>query len=204
MFTYNGWKRLIEDQDEHGKCGVKFITNIKMKAKYLYHALAILLDKKETDPSLSWQSICGLAVDKVKDFEGANLIENDSCESTYHWVRSRTAMCWFCNFRDNKECFVNVPHQQSLIDKHPDLKIKFTSFAKANVQGLTGEVLLDYLHNTIIPELIEEEKSETCVELTKKELLRKYRLTKLCLGTVYKWMQHFGFIYSISNKNLLR
>ena len=170
-FTYHGWKRLIEDEDVNGKCGVRFIENIKIKAKYLYHALAILLNKKEADSLLTWESICGLAVEKVKKFEGADY-NNDG---TYHWVGARTVMHWFCHFRDNKESFVNIPHRQSLVDKHPliftlnlELKTKFICFDKANIQGLTGEVLLDYFHDTIIPELIEEEKSETGVEVTKK------------------------------------
>ena len=43
-FTYLGWKTLMEDNDAKNKCGVRFINEIKTKAKYIYHALTILLD----------------------------------------------------------------------------------------------------------------------------------------------------------------
>ena len=66
-----------------------------MKAKYLYHVLAILLNKKETHPLLSWKSICELAAQKVRDFKGANLIENNSDKGAYHWLGARTIMQWF-------------------------------------------------------------------------------------------------------------
>ena len=210
VFTYSGWKNLIEDEDVNGKCGVRFIHDVKLKAKYLYHALNLLLAKKEAEPLLTWQDICELAIKKVKEFEGATLlecIENNNNENTHHWVGARTIMRWFRQYRDNHESLVNTPYQRSLIDNdpksfslNPELKHKFISYAKANIQGLTGEVLLDHFHDTIIPELIEEEKCEMGFEITKDELLRQYGLTKLCLGTIYKWMHHFGFKYSVSKK----
>ena len=51
-------------------------------------------------------------------------------------------------------------------------------------------------HEILIPELIEEERVETRVEMTKKEILKQYGLTTLCLDTIYKWMAGFGFKYS--------
>ena len=54
---------------------------------------------------------------------------------------------------------------------NPDLKIKLISFAKANIHGLTGELLLDFFHDTIIPKLIEEEESETGIKRTKEDIL---------------------------------
>ena len=60
--------------------------------------------------------------------------------------------------------------------------------------------MYDFFHHTIIPELIKEEKEETGEELTKQEILKQYGLTKLCLGTIYKWMNSFGFKYSVAKK----
>ena len=207
-FTFNGWKQLIEFGDFSDRCGARFSDQIKMKAKYIYHALAILLNEKEIQPALTWKKCCDLAIEKIKEFEGANLIENNIDEqSSHHWVVSRTVMKWFRHFRDNGETFINTPYRTSLIDKDPPifqlnpiLKDKFISFAKSNIIGLTGEVLFDYFHNTIIPDLIEDEKYETGEKISKDALLKQYGLTKLCLGTIYKWMASFGFKYCTSKK----
>ena len=116
-------------------------------------------------------------------------------------------MRWFRQFRDNGESFINAPHRSSLIDKSPaifqlntDLKEKFISHARANIYGLTAEVMYDYLHNTLISELIEEEKAETGEIISKEKLLKQYSLTKLSMDTIYSWMGSFGFKYSPSRK----
>ena len=61
-------KEFIEDTDKEDEYGIRFIVEIKEKEKYLFHALTILLDMKESnnisDLSLSWQHICNLAVEK--------------------------------------------------------------------------------------------------------------------------------------------
>ena len=73
-------------------------------------------------------------------------------------------------------------------------------YTKENITGLKGEDLYSFFHNTIIPELIEQEKEETNETLSKKEKLKQYGLTTLCLGTIYKWMGSFGFKFCLSKK----
>ena len=77
-------------------------------------------------------------------------------------------MKWFRHFRNNGESFINAPHCSSLVLKkplifqlNPDLKQHFLSYAQTNITGLTAEVMYDFLHHTIIPELIKEGKRET-------------------------------------------
>ena len=205
-FTYSGWMNLMEDKDEHQKCEPRFIYSIQTKAKYLLHALTILLESKEEKPFLTWQNCCELAISKIKEFEGANLIENEA-NNTHQFVVARTVMKWFREFRNNDESFVNSPYRMSLIEKdppnfqhNPSLKNKFISFAKTNITGLTGEALFNHFHDQLIPELINEEREETGEILSKKQLLKQYGLTKLCIGTIYKWMASFGFKYCTTRK----
>ena len=73
-------------------------------------------------------------------------------------------------------------------------------YVKANINGLKAEVLYDYFHHTIIPELIEEEKEETGETMTKDQILRQYGLSKLTMATFYNWMSAFGLKYSLSKK----
>ena len=117
-------------------------------------------------------------------------------------------MKWFRHFRNNGESFINAPHRSSLVNKNPlifqlnpDLKQRFISHARTNITGLTAEVMYDFLHHTIIPELIEEEKRETGETLSKSEILKQYSLTKLSMDTVYSWLQSFGFKYCPSKKS---
>ena len=49
-FTYSGWRDLMEHADKKNKCDVRFINAIQMKAKYLFHAFSILIDRKENEP----------------------------------------------------------------------------------------------------------------------------------------------------------
>ena len=208
-FTYSGWRDLMEHADKKNKCDVRFINAIQMKAKYLFHAFSILIDKKENEP-LTWHRICELAIEKVMKFEGAELIkdqEENGEYNAYHWIKPRTIMKWFRYFRDNGESFINTPHRASLIEKtpalfqlNPDLKQRFISYAKTNITGLTAKVMYDFIHHTIVPELIENEKKETGESLTKKEILKCYSLTTLSMDTVYSWMRSFGFKYSPSKK----
>ena len=58
----------------------------------------------------------------------------------------------------------------------------------------------DFFHDTIIPELIEEEKKESGETLSKTEILKRFSLTKLSLETIYKWLASFGFKYNTVKK----
>ena len=85
----NGRQRQAQEMSQ------KFIHGIKLKSKYLFHALIILLDQKEIEPLLTWEQICGIAIEKVKEFEGVSLIEDERNDKTYRWVVTQTIMQWF-------------------------------------------------------------------------------------------------------------
>ena len=82
---------------------------MRRKAKYLFFSLTIFLDQKEADPSLTWKKACYLAIEKIKDYESADLY-GDTNRNTCLYVTPKTVMHqWFQNFRDNKESFINIP-----------------------------------------------------------------------------------------------
>ena len=100
---------------------------------------------------MTWQYACEAAIQKIKEFEGLDFIENENDNNTHNWVTSRTVMKWFREFRNNGESFINSPHRTSLIDKsptifqiNPDLKQRFISHAKSNIRGLTAEVMHNF------------------------------------------------------------
>jgi len=68
--------------------------------------------------------------------------------------------------------------------------------------------MVEYLHNTVIPEMVKKEMNErNCNNLPgldesicKQIILQRYGLTKLCSGTVYRWLRLLGFNYEAQRK----
>ncbi len=67
-----------------------------------------------------------------------------------------------------------------------------------------------YIHNVVLPKMIENELKDGSNEETGQEsrdaktILKRYVLTKVCLSSVYKWMKKLGFNYEPRKKRLLR
>lgn len=61
--------------------------------------------------------------------------------------------------------------------------------------------MYDFVHNTLLQELVEKEKDESNNEdVTKEDVMKKLGLTSLCIQTIYNWMNQFGFKYSPHRK----
>ena len=137
------------------------------------------MEKKEVEPTLTWQDVCSLAIEKIKLFENADLNDNNNNDSIHHFV-PRIVMKWFCQFCENGESFVNIPYHTSLINKdllifqlNSSLKDRLLKYTKEHIAGLKGEDLYSFFRGTIIPKLIEQEKEETNETSTKQEILKQ-------------------------------
>ena len=91
--------------------------------------------------------------------------------NTHHksrlWVSPKTVMCWFRHFRSNDESFVNHPARKDELSKdppffdiNPDLKQMFISHARENLANLTTEFMFQYVHDVLVPTLLEQERIE--------------------------------------------
>jgi hypothetical protein len=77
-------------------------------------------------------------------------------------------------FRRNKESFLNpklLTHGKvmlpPLLDQNPELKKLLLRYATANLNELTAELLLVYIHDTALPTLLEEFRADLeCPEYT--------------------------------------
>jgi hypothetical protein len=88
-----------------------------------------------------------------------------------------------------------------LLERNPDLKKSLLQYATSNLNELTAELLLAYLHDIALPALLEEFRQELgCAEYTMYELLQEHRLTKLSIPSVYRWMRLLGFKYEPRKK----
>ena len=196
----------MEDEDANNKCHHAFIFNIRQKSKYLYHAINLALKEKGQN-LLTWRQLCDKAVDLIKKHE-----DNDDLPESHFpkhtWITGKTIMRWFHQFRHNNESFINFPNRSSQLDKtppffdlNPSFKDRFLKHARENLKSLTGEVMYDFVHNQLLQELIEKERDESNDEtITKEEVMKKFRLTSLCIQSIYNWMNLFGFKYSPRRK----
>jgi hypothetical protein len=88
-----------------------------------------------------------------------------------------------------------------LLERNPYLKNSLLQYATSNLNKLTAELLLAYLHDTVLPALLEEFREELeCPKYTMYALLQEHQLTKRSIPTVYRWMRLLGFKYEPRQK----
>jgi hypothetical protein len=144
-----------------------------------------------------WMELCVRALKEFGCIEGHHHIQNP-------W----TVQQWHLTFRQNNESFPNPKfhtHGKAmlppLLEQNPDLKKSLLQYAMSNLNELTVELLLVYLHDTVLPALLEEFKAELeCPEYTMYELVQEHQLTKLSVPTIYRWMCLLGFKYEPQKK----
>lgn len=117
---------------------------------------------------------------------------------------------WHRIFRTNGEYFNNpsICRQKKkhklppLLDMNPEIKNAICTFIKENLSELTSEFLLSYIQETVLPNFLLLRKQETSNKiLTIQDILKEHGLSKLCLTTVYTWLQKLGYLYQPRKKS---
>ena len=143
----------------------------------------------------TWMQCCKMALDTGKEI-GLTTIDNP-----------RTIMRWHSQFKkERKLCLPFLPNKMKLppflLHNH-DVVIKINQYSKENIHRLSAQLILEYLHDTIIPEMIKERDNhdnKSQEEMT-RELLQEYGLSSLTVGTVCRWMNRLGFKYDVRKKS---
>jgi hypothetical protein len=191
-----GWKLTLDDLDTRDICSAHDIFNIQMKCKYLSVALTIAL---EDMPSLTWRQCCNEAVRRVNEWEGHEHIKN-----------GETVRIWHHDFRASSECFRNPnvykrngkPPLPPMLEQNPDFARSVIKFATSILNELSAETMSNYLLTVALPELLRQRQQELDDDdFDMADLLRENRLTKLTLGTVYRWLDRLGFKYEARKKS---
>lgn len=147
-------------------------------------------------PGKTWRHCCAMAIDTAIDM-GLSI-------STW----SRTAMKWYHSFKNNGR-LLSLPYIPDEHKLHPflqqnhDIVIRIKEYARLNIHRLSTQLILEYLHDTIIPEMKKERPnpdSKSAEDLT-RELLHDYGLSTLSMGTVCRWMNRLGFKYCLRKKS---
>jgi len=182
---------------------MRILFSNKKKSKYLYHALNLALERI-TDDKFKWQNICDEAAEKIKQFEACEQeLQNTTLKI---WVSGYSIARWLSEYRSNNGYFTNHPLRLSRINQwppifnyHPDIIMKFITFGKCNLDvPLTAESMHHYMMNELVPEVVSKVREE--VDLTQRQILKLYKLLKLCIGTIYNWMGLVGFKQNVRRK----
>ena len=154
-----------------------------------------LNNAKQFMPQITWKQCCDMAVETGQSI-GISV-------SGY----SRTVMKWYAKFKVSR--LLELPY---LADKHKlppfllhnrEVVTNINQYAREHINELSAQLILEYLHEVIIPELVREvpnPENKSADQLT-TELLHEYGLSKLSLETVTRWMNRLGFKYDVRKKS---
>ena len=91
-----------------------------------------------------------------------------------------------------------------LFEHYPDAKESFCDFADANMKVLTGELMVEYVVDTLVPALRKEHNSANPQQPDvpdNKEFLLSMGYRNLGVATVVKWMNALGYRYDVRRKH---
>ncbi len=93
------------------------------------------------------------------------------------------------------------PNLPPFLQENKDISIKIQQYTRENLQQLSVELIMEYVHETILPKLICQltgaVSGDEQYDNDKKDLLG---LKLLSIITVYRWMRAPGFKYEVRIK----
>jgi hypothetical protein len=115
-----------------------------MKSKYMSLSLRFALEEMN---AWKWRDCCDEAMKQLNRLEGHQYITS-----------GKTIMDWHNAFRKHGESFGNPKldthgkvQLPPLLDRNPQFKMSFVQYATANLNDLSAELLLAYLHDLALP-----------------------------------------------------
>ena len=168
-----------------------------LRQKCLYLVLALKLAKQHMR-NWRWQKCVEEA---SKELENIGIVLSRN---------ARTVMGWYNSFRVKRKFTLPVPKKElpPFLQQNPELCTTIKEYCRENLGDLSIEFLFQYLHKTILPQLVEAEtkvrKDDMEEEEYQKELrriLKPYRLVTVCMSTVQRWLHLLGFKYELRKKS---
>lgn len=209
--TADGYRKVLSERWKKTPVSDHLRFQIAQRSRYLVAALENALLKM---PELSWDECCQKSIEQVNASEGVNFITS-----------SRTVRNWHTNFRSDSCTFdglINKAHKMRMpkfLEENPEQKTLIVKYALDNLNKLTMQLMHEYIHNTLLPDMKEKLVSELRETLDgmedgedKRELeeqiglvtvdsiLKENHLTVLNEETVRQWMHKLGFKYEERKK----
>ena len=143
----------------------------------------------------TWNQCCREAIEMAKKM-GVTVAKNP-----------KTIEKWYRNFREKQKFCIPLkpkPNLPPFLELNPDVCHTIKEYATSNLSTLSVEMMSEYLHNVVLPQLVENEVKESNEELdqesAREKILKQYGLTNICISTVYKWIKKLGFNYEPRKK----
>jgi hypothetical protein len=146
----------------------------------------------------TWNKCCSEAIVVGKKM-GISTVNN--AKTIEKWYRGFRGKRLFCIPLKSKH---NLP---PILDLNPDVCAAIKEYGRANLGTMSVELMSQYIHNVILPSMVEKEQREgngsdaSIQEISIQSILKKYGLTCICLSTVYRWVKKLGFNYEPRKKS---
>ncbi len=178
---------------------------IRIKSQFLCISLHLALEKMNGwQNGWTWNKCCTEAITISKKMGISTVNNAKTVERRY---RSFCNKCLFIVPTKTKD---NLP---PFLDLNPKAYKAIKKYGNCNLASMSVEVMSQHIHHMILPQIIEKERQEkiragemNASEVQKYEresrtLLKRYGLTCICPGTVYRWMKKLGFNYEPQKKS---
>ena len=207
--AHDKWRDVIDGGDENNTCTAADIFAIRQRSMYLSVALKTFVKQVRNLERWTWQKCIEDAIEKMNDI---------GIEAFSDWKQLSR---WHRKLVVSKECtFGKAPEQKDrmplFFTENPDAMEAFKRYGVQQLKSLSVEVMHSYVHETLIPRLIDnaaqgtvlndenegdlEKPAEIAPEM-KSAFLKRYGLTKLTIQTVARWMHVVGFCYKNRQKH---
>jgi hypothetical protein len=198
-----GWRNVIQGRDPDDLCSRSDIFAIRGRSTILCLAyqLAILNMNKWT-----WEQCCTHACTQLNPLGIVQATHN------------RAVQDWNGIFRQHE----SFPHPNYavrcgkqplplLFEKYPKAMDAIMQFGVKNLTTLSVESTQAFCHDTLIPQLLEQWRSDTAQSrtdlierdnplLTKEMFMNEHHLTTLSIPTCWRWLHRLGFTHNTQRK----
>ena len=210
----NNWRNVADTESGHGFVKAHYsesdVFSLRYRSIYLALALKQFVLNVTGDLRTQWtwkQCLCH-SIEAMNDVG----VEYYSC--------FRTLARWHRKFARHRHYFYKAPDAKMSCPRffadNPDAMDAFKRHGVANIKDLRVEMMLEYVHNELVPKLMMKQDGglfdddgddvvgvaeELVTPTTKAAFLHSYGLTNISMATMARWMHACGFRYKKREKH---
>lgn len=201
------WRFLIDGQDPDNMCSEYDIFLIRQRSLYLAHALRKFVDEVKSGSRWTWQQSIEHSISAMAEI-GLTTYTSWRPLQRWHRVLAYSIANTFCKAPEPKD---RLP---PFFRENPDAMEAFKQYGVDNLKDLSVEKMHNYVHDVLIPTMrsrlengFANDNDDTVLDVpattpeTVLEYLQVYRLSKVSMSTIVRWMQAVGFRYKNRQKH---
>ena len=161
QLSFDGWKALVEDYDPVYEYSEYLIFMLHIKACYLSKFFKLCLEYYNTITQII--DIASLSILSVNKTFG--LFDDDDLDNSrlFYINNPKTLLKWFRSYRCSNSFANHFPKSKThrlppLLSENLDLVTDLNNYCKENISRLGVEMVYQYIHNVLIPNLVSKIK----------------------------------------------